>query len=157
LLATGLADRPRQRGVKEPKRVTNDALRVAAYRARATLHSSWVGYMVLVLLTGLLGGVAMGSVAAARRTQSSYPVYLASINPSDLQAFTEFAPITGTGYSPKVDAAIARLPFVTRSADIIGFDGNIQVLQRAQDNPPAGEAPPRSRGASTESSPAWTE
>ncbi len=127
--------------------VTNDALRVATYRARTTLHRKWPGYVVLVLLTGLLGGVAMGSVAAARRTQSSYPVYLASINPSQAEVFTEFAPITGTGYSPKVDAAISRLPYIKRAADVIGFDGNLQVLDPVKANAPAGEAPPTVEGS----------
>ncbi len=37
-------------------------------------------YAVLVLLIGLIGGVAMGSVQAGRRTQSSYPAFLASTN-----------------------------------------------------------------------------
>ncbi|HXR54589.1 MAG TPA: hypothetical protein VN793_06030, partial [Acidimicrobiales bacterium] len=101
---------------------------------------------VLVVLAGLLGGVAMGAVAAARRTQSSYPVYLSSINPSDIQTFTEFAPITGTGYSPRVDDAIARLPYVKRSAAVIGFDGNLQVLQRVNADGPPGEAPPAVEG-----------
>ena len=32
----------------------------------------------------------MGAVAAARRTQSSFPVYVASTNPSQLQAFDAF-------------------------------------------------------------------
>jgi hypothetical protein len=36
------------------------------------------------LLIGLVGGVALGSAAAARRTESSFPVFLASANPSDL-------------------------------------------------------------------------
>jgi len=127
--------------------VTNDALRVATYRARTTLHRRWPGYVVLVVLTGLLGGVSMGAVAAARRTQSSYPVYLASINPSQEQDFTEFAPITGTGYSPSVDATIARLPYVKRAADVIGFDGNMQVLDPVKANAPAGEAPPAVEGS----------
>ncbi len=127
--------------------VTNDALRVATYRARATLHRRWPGYVVLVVLTGLLGGVSMGAVAASRRSQSSYPVYLASINPSVAQVFTEFAPITGTGYSPSVDAAIARLPDVKRAADVIGFDGNMQVLNPVKASAPAGEAPPAVEGS----------
>lgn len=42
------------------------------------------GYLSIVLLIGLAGGIVMGSVAAARRTQSSYPRFLASTNPSDL-------------------------------------------------------------------------
>jgi len=127
--------------------VIDDALRVATYRARATLHRRWAGYVVLVVLTGLLGGVSMGSVAAARRTQSSYPVYLASTNPADALVFTEFAPVTNTGYSPSVDEAIARLRYVKRAADVIGFDGNMQVLEPVKANAPAGEAPPAVEGS----------
>jgi len=127
--------------------VTNDAFRVASYRARATLHQRWVGYLALVVLTGVLGGVAMGSVAAARRTQSSYPVYLASTNPSQEQFFTEFAPITRTGYSASLDAAIAKLRYVKRSEEVIGFDGNLQVLEPVKGDAPAGEAPPSVEGS----------
>ena len=59
-------------------------LRVAWYRFRATLGRRWGGYLSLALLVGLLGGVALASAAAARRTESSFPVFLASTNPSDL-------------------------------------------------------------------------
>jgi hypothetical protein len=40
--------------------------------------------VVLVLLIGLVGGVALGSLAAARRTASSFSIFLAHSNPSDL-------------------------------------------------------------------------
>ena len=52
--------------------------RVAGYRFRATFARRWGGYLTVVLLVGLLGGLAMGAVAGARRTQSSYPAFLAS-------------------------------------------------------------------------------
>ncbi|MGD0809187.1 MAG: FtsX-like permease family protein [Acidimicrobiales bacterium] len=61
-----------------------EALRVAWYRFRATLHSRWGGYLTVVLLVGLLGGLAMGSVGAARRTQSAFPTILATTDASDL-------------------------------------------------------------------------
>jgi hypothetical protein len=48
------------------------------------LRPSVGGYLSLVLLIGLVGGLAMGAVAAARRTQSSYSSFLASTNPSDV-------------------------------------------------------------------------
>lgn len=52
------------------------------------LVTSWrrlsAGYVALVLIVGLGGGLALGSVAAARRTASSFSVFLASTNPSDL-------------------------------------------------------------------------
>jgi len=59
-------------------------MRIAWYRFRAALGRRWGGYLSLVLLIGSVGGLAMGSVAGARRTQSSYPAYLASTNPSDI-------------------------------------------------------------------------
>ena len=40
---------------------------------------------MLVVLIGLAGGVALGSLAGARRTASSFPRFLAASNPSDLQ------------------------------------------------------------------------
>ena len=58
--------------------------RVAWFRFRATFARRWTGYLALVLLIGLLGGLALGVSAGARRTQSSYPTFLQSTNPSDL-------------------------------------------------------------------------
>jgi hypothetical protein len=60
------------------------ALSVAWYRFRATFGRKWGSYLALALLIGLTGGIALGSAAAARRTESSFPVFLASTNPSDL-------------------------------------------------------------------------
>jgi hypothetical protein len=58
--------------------------RLAWYRLRSTLHRRLAGYLALAILVGLIGGVAMASVTAARRTDSAYPDYLASTNPSSL-------------------------------------------------------------------------
>ena len=44
-------------------------LSVAWYRFRVTFGGRRGGYLTVVLLAGLVGGVAMGAVAAARRTQ----------------------------------------------------------------------------------------
>ena len=62
----------------------SQTLRVARYRFRATFARRWGGLLAIVLLIGLTGGLAMGAIAGARRTQSSFPAYLASTNPSDL-------------------------------------------------------------------------
>src|SRR5437763_7513732 len=64
--------------------VNTQVLRVSWYRFRATLRRRRRGYLALVLVIGLVGGLAMGAIAAARRTQSSFAVFRASTNPSDL-------------------------------------------------------------------------
>jgi hypothetical protein len=64
--------------------VSRSPARLAWYRLRATLHRRLAGYLALAILVGLIGGVAMASITAARRTDSSYPDYLASTNPSGL-------------------------------------------------------------------------
>jgi hypothetical protein len=46
-------------------------LRVASYRFRATFGRCWLGNATIILLIGLVGGLAMGSIAGARRTQSA--------------------------------------------------------------------------------------
>jgi hypothetical protein len=84
------------------------ALRVAGYRLRATLRRRWAGYVGLVVLTGLVGGVALAAVTAARRTDSSYPGFLATTNPSGLIV----QPGTSPTYAPQFLAQLARLPHV---------------------------------------------
>ena len=64
--------------------MNQSAARLAWYRFRATLRHRLGGYVALAVLVGLIGGIAMASMTAARRTDSSYPDYLASTNPSGL-------------------------------------------------------------------------
>ena len=47
-----------------------EASQLCWYRFRTTLGRRWTDYLTLALLIGLIGGLAMGSVAAARRTDS---------------------------------------------------------------------------------------
>ena len=104
---------------------------VAWYRFRATFGRRWPGYATIILLVGLVGGLAMGSIAGARRTQSSFPVYAASTNPSQIQAFDAFLdPAIGdnAGYYPARARAIAHLPHVREAETIVGFDANIDLL-----------------------------
>jgi len=117
------------------------AVRVAWYRFRCTLPSAWGGYLALVLLLGLVGGLALGSVAAARRTQSAFPAYLASTNPSDLTVLTGLAGApggqagqAGQGYDPAVIAKIAALPHVRHVTSYLGL--NVAILEPGQ-NPAA--------------------
>ena len=86
-------------------------LRVAWYRFRTTFRHRWSGYLALAVLIGLVGGVALGSLTAARRTYASYPNFLASTNPSDLLV----VPQTSSP-EPGLVHELARLPHV-RSAE----------------------------------------
>jgi len=103
------------------------ALSVAWYRSRSTFGQRWGGYLAIVLLVGLVGGLALGAVAAARRTQASFPAYLASTSPSDLTVLTGFAdPAYGSaGYDPVLIRQIAALPHVRRVESYAGLDAAI--------------------------------
>ena len=93
----------------------SQVVRLAMYRFRATFRRRRGGYLALVLLIGLLGGIAMGSIAAGRRTQSSFASFLASTNPSDL-VVTYYQPGSqnGVGAPEAQAAAIAHLAGVKR-------------------------------------------
>jgi hypothetical protein len=103
------------------RRAEGRAIEVAGYRLRATFSRRWGDYLVLVLLIGLVGGIAMASVVAGRRTQSSYPDFLAATNASDITLSTYgIGNSSATNYSPEVAAAIARLPGVKRVESWVG-------------------------------------
>ena len=105
-------------------------VRVAWYRLRHGLSQRWAGYLSLVLLIAMVGGLALASLAGARRTEASFSTYLASTNPSTIGVFSRYDdPGLGvsTGYDARLAVRIARLPFVQRSATAIVFDGNIDL------------------------------
>ena len=89
-------------------------LGVAWYRVRATLGHRWPGYLAIVLLIGLVGGVAMGSITGARRTQSTFPAYLAATHASDLQFQTSTT--TGAAAFTNLTKKLAHLPHVEHVA-----------------------------------------
>lgn len=99
------------------------AMEVARYRLRATIGHRWRAYVMFVVLIGFLGGLGLGGLAAARRTQSSFSTFLATTNPSNLD-ITVYSPSGGssgdTNYNAALTAAIARLPGVTHVAP--GFE-----------------------------------
>ena len=122
-------------------------LRVAGFRIRGTIAIRWAGLLSLVMLIGLVGGLSIGAFAGARRTDSSFPVYYQSTNPSTLEVFAGFAdPQLGLlhGYDPKVIHGLATLPDVQRAVTDVGFDGSIDLssIKGAHLHLTAGETPP---------------
>jgi hypothetical protein len=95
------------------------ALPYAWYRLRATFGSD-LGYLLsVVLLVGALGGVAMGSVAAARSTESSFSDLLASSHVPQLYVFDGVInPAIGlnSAYNPALLRTLSHLPHVERVA-----------------------------------------
>jgi ABC-type lipoprotein release transport system permease subunit len=81
----------------------------------------WRQVLALALLAGLLGGVALGAVAGARRTATAYGHYLAAIKASDV-----FVNVPGS--LPAMAATrpyelISALPGVVAHAAYIGLSG----------------------------------
>lgn len=130
----------------------NHAFRVAWFRNRACWRQRVTSWTTLVVLIGLVGGLALASIAAARRTESSFPTYLQSTNPSTLDVFSTYDdPGLGvtTGYDPLLQDKIAHLPFVTRMTTSLIFDGNINLggVKGVHPHVLPGETPPTVYGS----------
>jgi ABC-type lipoprotein release transport system permease subunit len=87
----------------------------------ANARARWRTYAAIAVLLGLTAGLALFSVAGARRTQSSYARYLRSVNASTMSIG-----LAG-GYDESLTAAVAAFPEVERSATYVGF--NVFVLR----------------------------
>jgi len=88
---------------------------------RPVLRGVWQQALALALLAGLLGGVALGAVAGARRTNAAYERYLTAINASDVG-------VNVPGQLPGMAATrpyelISSLPGVIAHAAYIGLSG----------------------------------
>src|SRR5256884_812480 len=97
------------------------AIPVARACWRPALGGMWRRVLALALLAGLLGGVALGAVAGARRTATAYGHYLAAIKASDV-----FVNVPGS--LPGMSATrpyelISALPGVVAHAAYIGLNG----------------------------------
>ncbi len=105
-----------------------ESLRVARYRFVATFRVRWTGYLTIVLLVGLLGGLAIGSIAGARRTQSSFATLMSRANSSQLFGLTGvYNPTIGqSGYSPATIKSIEGLRYVKDVKSLV--DVNLLLL-----------------------------
>jgi len=98
---------------------------------RPVLRGVWQQALALALLAGLLGGVALGAVAGARRTNAAYERYLTAINASDVG-------VNVPGQLPGMAATrpyelIASLPGVIAHAAYIGLSG-VPLMHGKPDN-----------------------
>jgi ABC-type antimicrobial peptide transport system permease subunit len=102
--------------------VKNQALGFAWYRFRATFRQRWSGLLSVVLLTGLLGGLAMGAIEAARTTESSPLDFAASTHTPGLFVIDGFASATSSAYNPALLRTIAHLPHVEKVESEVGIN-----------------------------------
>jgi hypothetical protein len=100
---------------------------VAVYWWRATRRRSWRAALAVALIGGLLGAVAFGALAGARRTASAYGRYLQSINSSDV-----FVNIPAPEVQPIPE--IAALPGVRSGAAWLGLNANPVVRGHIDDS-----------------------
>jgi hypothetical protein len=108
------------------------AMRAALYWCAATRRSSWRAVLAVALIGGLLGAVALGSVAGARRTASAYGRYLGSIRASD--AFVNIPGVLPGMPAAQALTMISRLPGVAASAGYLGLNANPVVHGKVDDS-----------------------
>ena len=107
---------------------------LVGFRFPQELRRRWRTYLALVLLLGLVGGVALASIAAARTTQSSFPAFLKTTNPSDLD-------IDNGPYDPALLRRVAKLPGVTSVQTYVAVNiAPVHPDGTADVNNPFGEA-----------------
>ena len=116
-----------------------ESARVGWYRFVATFRVRWSGYVTIILLVGLLGGLSMASIAGARRTQSSFATLMARANSSQLFGLTGvYNPTIGQiGYSASLNKRIEHLRYVKDVKSLI--DMNLIVLNAKGAVVPASE------------------
>jgi|HubBroStandDraft_2_1064218.scaffolds.fasta_scaffold07744_2 hypothetical protein len=88
---------------------------------RSALRGSWRQVTALTLLIGILGAVALGALAGARRTATAYGRYLAAINASDV--FVNVPGVLPGMAATRPITLISSLPGVISHATYIGLTG----------------------------------
>ena len=94
-------------------------MRAVFYLSRTTARRSWRATLGVALIGGLLGAVALGALAGARRTASAYGRYLESSKASDV--FVNVPGILPGMPRIRPVALISRLPGIAQSAAYLGL------------------------------------
>jgi hypothetical protein len=102
-------------------------MNAALYYWRATRRRAQRRAVAVALVCGLLGTVALGALAGARRTDTAYGRYLASIDSSDVY-------VNVPGASLATVRQIERLPGVLSGAAWLGLGANPIVHGRVDDS-----------------------
>jgi ABC-type antimicrobial peptide transport system permease subunit len=102
--------------------VKSQAVAFAWYRFRATFGRRWSGLLAVVLLTGLLGGISMGAIEAARTTESSPLDFATGTRTPGLFVLDNYASGTTPAYDPTLLRTIAHLPHVERVESEVGIN-----------------------------------
>ena len=96
--------------------------------------TSWrrlsAGYVALVLIVGLGGGLALGSMSAARRTASSFSVFLASTNPSDLTISPAGGDLIDLASDRRITETISHFPHVRHVESYVAFQASFITRSR---------------------------
>ena len=98
----------------------------AFYYWRGTRWRSRRQVVVVALICGLLGTVALGALAGARRTDTAYGRYLRAINSSDVL-------VNVPGPVLPVIRQVERLPGVASAAATVGLNANPVVNGKVND------------------------
>ena len=105
-------------------------MNAALYYWRATRRRSWRRAVAVALVCGLLGTVALGALAGARRTDTAYGRYLASINSSNVL-------VNIPGPDLAAIRQVEHLPGVVSGKAWLGLAGEPVVHGRVDDSFPA--------------------
>lgn len=105
-------------------------MNAALYYWRATRRRSWRRAVAVALVCGLLGTVALGALAGARRTDTAYGRYLASINSSNVL-------VNIPGPDLAAIRQVEHLPGVVSGRAWLGLAGEPVVHGRVDDSFPA--------------------
>jgi ABC-type antimicrobial peptide transport system permease subunit len=102
--------------------VKSQAVSFAWYRFRATFGRRWSGLLAVVLLTGLLGGLSMGAIEAARTTESSPLDFATATRTPGLFVLDNYASGKTPAYDAQLLRTIAHLPHVERVESEVGIN-----------------------------------